>query len=677
MAVQDDGFEPRLGRMRGDPAGPRVPRAQRPMLERIARAGGNPRRLQSVVGTAPKAASGRFNARGRGSKIVAGFPRAPVWSFDRASGQRVRMRRVLVKARIVKLAGKAGAAQSHLRYLERDGTTRDGQPGRLFSTFSDEADRSAFLERGADDRHQFRFIVSPEDGRAYETLQPFARDLMAQLEQDLGTTLDWVAVEHHDTGHPHVHIVLRGVTEDGKALNIAGDYIAHGIRHRAGELITRDLGPETEREVERQLEREVDAERLTRLDRRLLSHAEDGVVDLARPDSAESFESRTRPLLVARARKLEAMGLAEEVGQLRWSLAPDAEMKLQEMGRRGDIIRTMHAAMTREAGEPASERYRIHERHRSEPIVGRVVARGLADEMSERRYLVVEGIDGHTHYAEIGETDGPFATGHVVSLTPAITEPRQVDRTIADVAAANEGRYSVDLHLRHDANARQRFAEAHVRRLEAIRRATGGVERRPDGSWSIAPDHLDRVRAWEQAKAERQPYAIETVATRKIDVVARLDAPTWLDRQITGEVRHDLADHGFGREVKRALDLRRQWLVEQGLAEEGGSQFRFQRDLMATLRRRELLRIAGQLSEQLQLEFTETRDGGHFSGVYQRSVEASGGRYALIAKSREFTLVPWRPEMERQLGRQINVRATGGGIDWTIGPKRSGPAISM
>ncbi len=585
------------------------------------------------------------------------------------------MRRVLVKARIVKLAGKTGgAAKAHLRYLERDGTTRDGEPGRLFSTFSDEADRSAFIERGGEDRHQFRFIVSPEDGAAYETLKPFARDLMAQLEQDLGTTLDWVAVEHHDTGHPHVHIVLRGVTEDGKTLNIAGDYIAHGVRHRAGGLITRDLGPETEREVERQLEREVDAERLTRLDRRLLGRAEDGVVDLSRPSDTDGFEKRTEPLLVARARKLETMGLAEQVAPHRWSLASDAETVLQEMGRRGDIIRTMHAALSQSKGDQ-SELYRVHDAQPAEPIVGRVAARGLADELNDQRYLIVEGIDGHTHYAGIGGADGSFATGHVVILKPTITAPREVDRTVAEVAAANGGRYSIDDHLRHDPNASARFAEAHVRRLEAIRRATGAAERQLDGSWTIAPDHLERVHAWERAKAERMPYVIETVATKALDAVTKLDAPTWLDRQLSGEFRHDIANQGFGHEVKRALDARRRWLLDQGLADGEAGQFRLQRDLMKTLRRRELFRVAGQLGEELKLDFTETKDGASFSGIYRRSIEASGGRYALIEKSREFTLVPWRPEMDRQLGRPINVRPNGASIEWTVGRDRGGPQI--
>ncbi len=143
---------------------------------------------------------------------------------------------------MVKLAGKATAVARHVTYLERDGVTRDGGPTRFYSTFADEADAKAFVERGAKDRHQFRFIVSPEDGREFADLKSFTRDLMAKMEQALAINLDWVAVDHFYTGHPHSHVLVPGMTEDGKTLNIAGDYIAHGIRARASEIMTRELG---------------------------------------------------------------------------------------------------------------------------------------------------------------------------------------------------------------------------------------------------------------------------------------------------------------------------------------------------------------------------------------------------------------------------------------------------
>lgn len=670
MAQDDDGFELWLGRMRSGGSTTVGAGRQRRLLERVARSGGNPRRLRSVVVEAPRPRSGRFNGRGRGAAVAASIPRGPGWSIDRVTGARVRARRVAVKARIVKAAGRAGGAAAHLRYLERDGTTRDGAPGRLFSTFSDEADRDAFLERGVGDRHQFRFIVAPEDGARLDELKLFTRDLMAKIEQDLGTTLDWVAVEHHDTGHPHVHIVVRGVTEDGKTLNIAGDYIAHGIRHRASEIMTRELGPQSEHEVARQLAREVDAERLTRLDDALLGRAEDGVVnlssDLGRRDLGEDY----RQLLIGRARTLERMGLAEAGLPLSWRLSPGLRQTLDEMGRRGDIIRTLHAAMTKDGSERPPQLYRIRTMD-DEPVVGRIVARGLADEQADRRYLIVDGIDGHSHYADIGEAEGSLPIGSIVRLSSPSVEPRAVDRTVVEVAAGNAGRYSVDAHLSHDPGASAAFAQAHVRRLEAIRRATGGVERLSDGSWTIAPDHLHRARTYEAAQAQRRPVIIETLSPVGIERQLAADAPTWLDRRIAGEERSPIAGHGYGRDVAAAIRQRRLWLVEQGLADGRGEDATLRRGALDTLRRRELLRVAGQLSDELGLVFVDHRDGEHVAGIYRKAVDTLGGRYALVEHSREFSLLPWKPMLERQIGREVSGTLSRGGVDWTIGRARA------
>jgi len=193
MAQDEDRFEPRIGRSRRGRA-PAPTTLRTALMGRVARAGGDPRQLPSALPgasaqRAPSSSPGRFNSRGRGAKIAASFPRGSGWSFDRQSGARVRSRRVTVKVRIVKAAGKAGGAQAHLRYLEREGVSVEGEPGRLYSTFSDEANRDAFIERGLEDRHQFRIILSPEDGAAYEDLKPFARDVMARCHRLLALKL--------------------------------------------------------------------------------------------------------------------------------------------------------------------------------------------------------------------------------------------------------------------------------------------------------------------------------------------------------------------------------------------------------------------------------------------------------------------------------------------------------
>ncbi|MGZ9085765.1 MAG: relaxase/mobilization nuclease domain-containing protein, partial [Rhodoplanes sp.] len=221
----------------------------------------------------------------------------------------------------MKLKGSR-AADAHLRYLQRDGVTRDGEPGRVYSAIQDRADGEAFVRRGREDRHQFRFIVAPEDGAELGSLPAFTRSLMDQMEQDLGTRLDWVAVDHHNTGHPHSHVVVRGVTEDGKILNIAGDYIADGIRARASEIVTLELGPQSEREVQQKLRQEVEEDRFTRLDAALLKEVNDeGRIDL-RPGAEQSYLGRAnRYLLIDRLKKPERLDLAHEAEPGRWSLS--------------------------------------------------------------------------------------------------------------------------------------------------------------------------------------------------------------------------------------------------------------------------------------------------------------------------------------------------------------------
>lgn len=145
-------------------------------------------------------ASRRGVRRGRGATFVRARNLSNGWSHRRPG-----TRRVIVKSRSVRAAGRNGRAAAHLRYIQRDGTARDGERGRLYSGTEDRADGDAFLDRGQDDRHQFRFIVSPEDAGDLADLTGYTRDLMAQVEADLGTKLDWVAVNHHNTGHPHVH----------------------------------------------------------------------------------------------------------------------------------------------------------------------------------------------------------------------------------------------------------------------------------------------------------------------------------------------------------------------------------------------------------------------------------------------------------------------------------------
>lgn len=677
MADKEDRFKPRLGRMRGAKGRAAGRSLQSLLIGRIARGGGDWRSLSNRLGRP----SGRFNARGRGGKLSRLGAGSPGWSIDRISGVRVRARRVMVKGRVVKLSGAkaASAARAHLRYLQRDGVTREGEHGRFYSTFSDDVDGKAFLERGAGDCHQFRFIVSPEDGPSFESLKSFTRELLAKMEQDLGTNLDWVAVDHFDTGHPHTHLLVRGATEDGKMLNIAGDYIAHGIRSRASEIMTRWLGPQSELEVREQLEREIGAERLTELDRDILARADDHLVDLRQPPRWDG-DGSYQQLLIGRARELERMGLAERDGPLAWRVAPRMEETLTDLGRRGDIIRTMHRVITAAKLDRRPELYVIDRTEPdAAPVVGKLVHRGAADDHHDRRYLVIDGVDGRTHYVEVGRSAEETPIGSLVSVQQVRPALRKADRTIEGIALANGGLYSADLHHAHDPSASNEYVEAHVRRLEALRQRGLEVERQSDGTWLVPADHADQVLEREKRAARAAPVRIQVLAIQALEQEAATYAPSWLDRQLRGEDQVQVAKHGYGAEVHQALYRRQQWLIERGLAEVRGDQVFYHSHMDQRLRGAELRVVAARLSKELGLDFSgEPVAGERISGVVRRRVNLSSGSFAVVENSREFTLVPWRPVLERQIGRQISgVMRSSGSISWTFGRERQGPEIGM
>jgi type IV secretory pathway VirD2 relaxase len=599
---------------------------------------------------------------------------------------------VAVKARVVKLNPQRGAARgrqfvsakavdAHLRYLERDGVTKDGAKGQVYSAERDVEDGRAFLDRGRQDRHQFRFIVSSEDGVDLSDLRTTTRDLMQQMETDLGTKLDWIAVDHHNTGHPHSHILMRGVTEDGKTLNIAGDYIAYGVRERASEIVTRELGRQSELEVTKQLEREVNADRFTGLDRMLIAEQQGREFTDLRPDQdmRDTFR-QNRALLVERARKLERMGLATQIETGRWIVSPKAEPTLRELGERGDIIKAMHRALEREglAEDRHPARYVLHRENATERIVGRVLDKGLGgDEMGERVRLVIDGVDGRVHHIEMDATRAEeVGRGMIVVAGSAPPGPRAADRNILDVAG-QEGVYRPSQHLERARAAIDRiggdpeaFVRSHVRRLEALRRA-GLVERIDADHWRVPADLPAHGQAYDLAR-DRANIRISILSPTGVDSQIGHDGATWLDRELASPNRTTLANTGFGREVTEAMERRRQSLVNMGHAvrlEDG--RIRVSKDFVANLERTEVNRVGKAMAAERGLTFAAAKSGEYVSGTLVGSTQLASGRFAMIDDGIGFQLVPWQPVLDKRIGQHITgtVRAAGG-IEWSFGRKR-------
>ena len=509
-------------------------------------------------------------------------------------------RRVVVKARIARHQGRAfrsAAMSAHLSYLKRDGVTADGEKARMFDTEMDRADDAAFAERCKDDRHHFRFIVSPEDAREMTDLRAFTRDLARQMEADLGTKLDWVAVDHWNTDNPHVHMLVRGVDHGGQDLVISRDYISRGLRSRAEEFVSIELGPKPEHEVRSALEREVDAERWTRLDAEIrLAADETGMIDL-RPNNPAAGDPEIRRLMIGRLQHLEKMGLATPAGPGEWMVGLEAERSLRDLDMRGDIIKTMHRTFTEQGLDRAIGDYVIDAPLPTSPIIGRLVAEGLHDELSGEAYAVIDGTDGRVHHVR-------FRGVEAFEHSPPI------------------------------------MGIVEVRRF-------GGP-------------------------GEKQPTLL--LATRSdIDLPQQVTATgaTWLDHRLVEPEPVPLAMGGFGREVRDAMTARAEHLASEGLAHRQGQRIILQRDLLATLRQRELNAAGAKLSGDTGLPYTPATAGDTVAGVYRQRLTLTSGRFAMIDDGLGFQLVPWSPSLEKQLGRHVTgVAKDGGGIEWGLGRKR-------
>ncbi|QIL69125.1 relaxase/mobilization nuclease and DUF3363 domain-containing protein [Diaphorobacter sp. HDW4B] len=613
-------------------------------------------------------AGGKTTGKAPGSRLGRGHVAA------RFTGQSLTAdsRRATVKVRLVYLQQASGKSTiQHLRYIEREGVDRQGGQGRAYGAITDEADTAAFEERGRGDRHQFRFIVSPEDAEQLEDLRTYTRHLMARMEADLGTRLDWVAVDHWNTDNPHTHVVLRGKDDTGKDLIISQEYITRGMRERAMELATEWLGPRTELEIQRTLAREVEQERWTSLDRTLQQESVDGLVKSERFNDPKL--QRQRLLLVGRLQRLQRMGLATETQPGTWAVHTEAEPTLRAMGERGDIIRTMQRAMGGKQRDLAV--FQPGEEGRT--TIGRVAGKGLADELYDRGYLVVDGIDGKAHYVALPPRTelGQYPVGAVVEVK-GFADIRVADKTIA--ALATDGLYRTDHHLAiaqgqaHQVERDpQEVVAAHVRRLEALRRA-GIVERVAEGLWKVPNDLPERGRQYDAQRLGG--VAVELKSHLPIERQARVIGATWLDQQLIGGGK-GLGDLGFGSEVKDTLQKRADFLAAQGLAERRGQRVILARNLLGTLRSRELAQAAKDIAADTGLEHRPVGDGQRVAGIYRRTVMLASGRYAMLDDGKGFSLVPWKPVIEQRLGQRLAATVRGGGVSWEIGRQR-GPAIS-
>ena len=331
-----------------------------------------------------------------------------------------------------------GQWRAHGRYIARESATHGGDPKAVgFNATEESIDIAARLEdwQKTNDEHLWKLIVSPEFGDRVD-LKRLTRDLISQMETDLGTRLEWVAAAHFNTEHPHVHVALRAVGAEGRVLRLSRDFIREGIRDIAEDLCTRQLGYRTELDAADAQRREVHQHRYTSLDRIIQRDAEKAG-DAESPfftvnkdpgraglgPSTSLIERRTAERLMV----LQSIGLAESTCPKTWRVRRDFANVLQAMQRSADRQKTLatHGALI------SDERLQmtVFDARSPTTLEGRVLVHG-EEEYSGRSYLMLEGTDARVHYVyctpeiEAARNRGRLRTNSFIRLQASTADAR-------------------------------------------------------------------------------------------------------------------------------------------------------------------------------------------------------------------------------------------------------------
>lgn len=241
------------------------------------------------------------------------------------NSSKIRNQRVTCKLKFTR-RGSAKAWAAHGYYISRE-KANAGVGG--FSQDEGAIDVAETLKRWheAGDERFWRIIISPERGdHPNLDMKRLVRDVMRDMEDDLGRKIEYVACVHINTDQKHAHVCVRG-----NGFRIPRHYVKEGLKRRAEQRCTEQIGERTIADIVRQQETEITAERFTSLDRRLVSRSLKGQVATDTSGLA-GLRLLTELNLELRLRQLEALGLAKRDSH-EWSLADNLEQRLREMNR--------------------------------------------------------------------------------------------------------------------------------------------------------------------------------------------------------------------------------------------------------------------------------------------------------------------------------------------------------
>jgi type IV secretory pathway VirD2 relaxase len=613
----------------------------------------------------------RYGGIGRGGHAAAQFP-------NRSYPQRV-----TVKARVVRhkrgaaAGGKGGSAPAlrrHVNYLEREGAGEGGERGIAFNSEGDLTHEEAieFTQEIATDRHHFRFIVSPEFGEALD-LKTYAQELVGAMESDLGTPLQWLGVAHYNTDNPHLHLLVRGRDSQGGDLVMHREYISHGLRGQAQEVATRHLGPRLQADIERAIRRDVRADRLTAMDLQLsreVTARTDGLVSALRASNGAPAAESARIHKLARLHHLESLGLAQEMSAGVWRVDPDLVVRLRTLGSRGDIVKLMHERLR--GSEPAIATVIFSkESPPAQAITGRVFDRGVADELYDRMYLLVEAQDGKAYYvplSEYSEAPGYEAqVGSIVTITPMPrTSVRAADRNMHRLAMAEGGVYDSAVHIASvdgrvslpPGVSAEDYVHSHVKRAQALA-SRGLIEALGEGRYRLPNDFLERAgKALPGARDSGAILKVERHSLLDVEHQVRLEGLTWLDQELARGINLErpprLGATRFERQLAAALKARAARLVELDLATDSQGQWRARVGFIDQLYERELAQAAHRLQGRFG-ELVRLQAGLLIQGQVAGIEQLPSGPHVIVAEAGRFALVGAQGRLAAQVGQSVEL----------------------
>lgn len=603
-------------------------------------------------------------------------------------------RRAVIKARIVKMNSKGiRAASLHVKYIEREGVERDGSKGVLYSGHEnfDRDELTNFLDK---EEHQFRFIISPEDGDELE-LTAYTKTIMEKMEKDIGRRLIWGAVNHYNTDNPHTHVVVRGICRDGHNLQIHPDYIKNGMRNRAQEIASRELGLRTEQDIAQQRNKEISQERVTSLDREIAKFTTNNEFRFPGADSEKRLWI-DRNVVVARLQTLEKIGLAQWQEDMSWRMQEGWEATLKIMGERGDIIKSMYRSVGRDA--PG---YNIYRNGDVIPeIEGKIVDKGLHDELHDRYYLTIEQTNGQMSYIQLDHnikhdslSEGQII--HIKSKKGNWLKPT-TDKNIQKIQQENNGLYSRAAHaasikentiwigLRDEQHehkvgnnqdkgesdiviigegegeqkpkgkeiSKDEFIDSHEQRLNRLA-SMKLAEKLDDGVWKPVEDFVAKLQKLQLEKPLHHMLINKRSELELAEQVA-YKGVTWLDRFTEEGMQNEIAPYGFGAEVRGAILDRMKAVHEMGINPRNQQRFA----MLAELERQELGKY---LDTRDGTQYQELNVGETIKGRINAVVQsASGKRYVQVLDDLEkrHVLLPYRKTLEGMKDQRISLEQT-------------------